>query len=45
METLQDGQPSTDFMCHGDTVRIEMKGASGTSIFGAVEQVVVRSSS
>ena len=41
METLQDGQPSTDFMCHGDTVRIEMKGASGTSIFGAVEQVVV----
>jgi len=45
MEILQDGQPSTDFLHHGDTVRIEMKGAGGASIFGAIEQEVVRSNS
>ena len=40
METLQDGQPSTSFMRVGDTVRIEMKGRDGASIFGAIEQEV-----
>ena len=41
METIQDGQPSTEFMQFGDTIRIEMKGADGVSIFGAIEQEVV----
>jgi fumarylacetoacetate (FAA) hydrolase len=40
METLQDGQPSTEFMKFGDTIRIEMKGRDGRSIFGAIEQEV-----
>ncbi len=41
MEMLQDGQPSTAFMQLGDTIRIEMTGADGSSIFGAIEQEVV----
>ncbi len=41
METLQDGQPSTEFMQYGDTIRIEMKGRDGQSLFGAIEQEVV----
>ena len=36
-ETLQDGQPSTDYMKYGDTLRIEMKGRDGQSVFGAFE--------
>jgi fumarylacetoacetate (FAA) hydrolase len=43
METIQDGQPSTEFMKAGDTIRIEMKSADGQSIFGAIEQEVVAS--
>jgi len=41
METIQDGQPSTEFMQYGDTIRIEMKSPDGHSIFGAIEQEVV----
>lgn len=44
METLQDGQPSTEFMKYGDTIRIEMKGPDGQSLFGAIEQEVVPTS-
>ena len=44
METLQDGQPSTEFMKYGDTIRIEMKGPDGQSVFGAIEQEVVPNS-
>ncbi|MBU1357327.1 MAG: fumarylacetoacetate hydrolase family protein, partial [Gammaproteobacteria bacterium] len=40
IETIQDGQPSTDFMKYGDTIRIEMKGRDGQSVFGAIEQEV-----
>lgn len=40
METLQDGQPSTDYMKYGDTIRIEMKGRDGQGIFGAIDQQV-----
>ena len=40
MESLQDGQPSTPFMAYGDTVRIDMKGQDGHSVFGAIEQTV-----
>jgi fumarylacetoacetate (FAA) hydrolase len=41
IEIIQDGQPSTEFMKYGDTIRIEMKSADGQSIFGAIEQEVV----
>ncbi len=41
METLLDGQPSTAYMQYGDTIRIDMKGLGGHSMFGAIEQEVV----
>jgi fumarylacetoacetate (FAA) hydrolase len=41
IETIQDGQPVTEFMKYGDTIRIEMKGRDGRSLFGAIEQEVV----
>ncbi|MBS0451793.1 MAG: fumarylacetoacetate hydrolase family protein [Proteobacteria bacterium] len=41
IETIQDGQPSTEFMKFGDTIRIEMKGPDGRSLFGAIDQEVV----
>jgi fumarylacetoacetate (FAA) hydrolase len=41
IETIQNGKPSTEFMQFGDTIRIEMKGKDGQSIFGAIEQKVV----
>ena len=40
IETIQDGQPSTEFMKYGDTIRIEMKGRDGQSVFGAIDQEV-----
>ena len=40
IETLQDGQPSTDYLRFGDTVRIEMKGADGHSLCGAIDQAI-----
>jgi fumarylacetoacetate (FAA) hydrolase len=41
IETIQDGKPLTEFMKYGDTIRIEMKGGDGLSVFGAIEQEVV----
>jgi fumarylacetoacetate (FAA) hydrolase len=41
IETIEHGEPRTDFMRHGDTVRIEMKGADGASIFGAIDQDLI----
>ena len=41
IETIQDGKPMTEFMKYGDTIRIEMKGGDGLSLFGAIEQEVV----
>ena len=40
METLQDGQPATGYLQAGDTIRIEVKGRDGVSVFGAIEQTV-----
>jgi fumarylacetoacetate (FAA) hydrolase len=42
IESILDGQPSTEFMKFGDTIRIEMKGKDGQSVFGAIEQKVVK---
>ena len=39
-EMIEHGAPRTAFMQFGDTVRIEMKGADGLSIFGAIAQTV-----
>jgi fumarylacetoacetate (FAA) hydrolase len=41
IETLEQGAPATPFMAFGDRVRVEMLGADGSSIFGAIEQRVV----
>ena len=40
IETILDGQPSTEFMKFGDTIKIEMKGKDGASIFGAIDQEI-----
>ena len=42
VETLRDGKPSTPFLKFGDTVRIEITDAAGASLFGAIEQTVMR---
>jgi fumarylacetoacetate (FAA) hydrolase len=42
IETILDGKPSTDYMKFGDTIRIDMKGPDGLSMFGAIEQTVVK---
>jgi len=42
IETIEDGKASTDFMKFGDTIRIEMKGLDGHSVFGAIDQTVAR---
>jgi fumarylacetoacetate (FAA) hydrolase len=41
IETILDGQPSTAYMKYGDTIRIEMKGKDGQSVFGAIDQKIV----
>ena len=40
IETIESGAPKTGYMKHGDTIHIEMKGNSGASIFGAIDQDV-----
>jgi len=42
IETIEGGAPVTPFMKFGDTVRIDMKGRDGHSMFGAIEQRVVQ---
>jgi fumarylacetoacetate (FAA) hydrolase len=42
VETIREGKPRTPFLTFGDKVRIEMRDAQGRSIFGAIEQDVVR---
>jgi fumarylacetoacetate (FAA) hydrolase len=41
IETIEGGAPKTEFMQFGDTIRLEMKGADGASVFGAISQKVV----
>jgi len=42
IETIRDGKPSTPFMKFGDTIRIEMLDDNGQSIFGAIDQKMVK---
>ena len=40
IETIEHGEPQTEFMQYGDTIRIEMTGLDGHSVFGAIDQTV-----
>ena len=42
LETIETGKPVTPFLRFGDRVRLEMFDAEGNSIFGTIEQEVVR---
>jgi fumarylacetoacetate (FAA) hydrolase len=42
LEMIESGAPRTGFMRFGDTIRIEMVGTDGQSVFGAIEQKVVK---
>jgi fumarylacetoacetate (FAA) hydrolase len=42
IETLDHGSPKTPFLRFGDRVKLEMLDQNGHSIFGAIEQEVVR---
>jgi fumarylacetoacetate (FAA) hydrolase len=42
LEQLEQGKPVTPFLKFGDRVRIEMFDAQGRTLFGAIEQKVVR---
>jgi fumarylacetoacetate (FAA) hydrolase len=42
VETIVAGKPTTPFLSFGDRVRLDMRAATGQSIFGAIEQTVVR---
>ena len=40
IETIESGAPQTAFMKFGDTIRIEVLGRDGKSVFGAIDQRV-----
>ncbi|MFN3789761.1 fumarylacetoacetate hydrolase family protein [Massilia sp.] len=42
LEMIEFGEPVTQFMRFGDTIRIEMLDEKGKSVFGAIEQAVKR---
>lgn len=42
IETIRDGKPATGFMQFGDHIHIDMQDADGNSIFGTIDQKVVR---
>ena len=42
IETIQSGKPSTPFLKHGDRVEIEMFDAKKHSIFGRIDQQVIK---
>ena len=44
IETIQDGKATTEFMKFGDSIRIEMKGKDGMTIFGAIDQTIAQQS-
>lgn len=42
IEIIADGKPATGFMKFGDSVRMEARAADGSSLFGCIDQRVVR---
>lgn len=41
IEIIEQGGPKTPFLQHGDTVKIDVPGPDGVSVFGTIEQKVV----
>jgi fumarylacetoacetate (FAA) hydrolase len=41
IETLANDKPNTSYMKFGDTVRMDVKGKDGHSVFGAIDQKVI----
>ena len=41
LEQIENGSITTPYLDYGDQIRIEMRGASGESLFGAIDQQVV----
>jgi fumarylacetoacetate (FAA) hydrolase len=42
LETITQGEAQTEFMQFGDRIRIEMLDGAGATVFGAIDQTVVR---
>ena len=42
IETIESGAPQTPFMKFGDRIKIEMRDSNGASIFGSIDQTVVK---
>ena len=42
IETIESGAPKTSFMRFGDHIKIEMRDGDDASIFGSIEQTVVK---
>lgn len=42
LEVIDGGEPTTGFMCFGDTVRMEVFDADGQSVFGPIDQRVIQ---
>ncbi len=42
IELIEQGRPVTEYMRFGDRVRIEMLDDEGRSVFGAIDQQIVR---
>ena len=42
IETIESGAPQTPFMKFGDRIKIEMRDSNDASIFGSIEQTVVK---
>jgi fumarylacetoacetate (FAA) hydrolase len=42
IETIADGKPKTPFMKFGDRIQMEMTDSKGQSIFGRIDQTVVK---
>ena len=42
LEIIANGKPSTPFMTFGDQIEIEMNDSNGNSIFGKINQKVVK---
>ena len=45
LESMEHGNPKTPYLALGDTIRIEVKGKDGLSVFGAINQTVASTSS
>jgi fumarylacetoacetate (FAA) hydrolase len=44
IETIRDGKPSTEFMKFGDRITLDMRDDKGNSLFGLIDQRVVKGS-